>query len=288
MRLALFPVLFAVGMSSMAQAQSSIDRPKVAIDTVELEGTLLPEPIQERLVTSLTPREYDEDSDWIKEVNDIVGRAETEGWPDRENQGYIGFSFSARWKPLRREPGLLHVLVTVSVDEGQQKRLEKIEFRYVGDESVPPVFNSSDLRKLIPLEDGEIYNRDKYWAGISAMSRAYSERGFIDFNVMPTMELDQVNQTVSLVMDVNEGPQYRWGNVRVIGLDPNLETILRSKVTAGSPASPKLIRDFYQEYKSLLPVGASPESVKWESDAKRAIVDLTFDFSTPPSPPVHE
>ena len=104
----------------MARAQSSIDRPKVAIDIVELEGTLLPEPIQERLVTSLTPREYDEDSDWIKEVNDIVGRAETEGWPDRENQGYIGFSFSARWKPLRREPGLLHVLVTVSVDEGQE------------------------------------------------------------------------------------------------------------------------------------------------------------------------
>ncbi len=89
MRLALFPVLFAVGMSSVAQAQSSIDRPKVAIDTVELEGTLLPEPIQERLVTSLTQREYDEDSDWIKEVNEVVGRAETEGWPDRENQGYI-------------------------------------------------------------------------------------------------------------------------------------------------------------------------------------------------------
>ena len=43
------------------------------------------------------------------------------------------------------------------------------------------------------------------------MSRAYSERGSIDFNVMQTMELDQVNQTVSLVMDVNEGPQYRWG-----------------------------------------------------------------------------
>lgn len=288
MKLALFPVLFAVGMSSMALAQSSIDRPKVVIDAVELKGTLLPEAAQERLVTSLKQHEYEEDSDWVKDLEITVADAESEGWPDRENQGYLGFSVSAEWKPLRREQGMLHVLVTVCVNEGQQKRLDKIEFRYVKEQSVPPVFNSNDLRELIPLEDGEIYNRDKYWAGLSAMKRAYSDRGFIDFNVMPTMELDQVNQTVSLVMDVNEGPQYRWGNVRVIGLDPNLETILRSKVTAGSPASPKPIRDFYQEYKSLLPVGASPESVKWQSDAKRAIVDLTFDFSTPPSPPVHE
>jgi Surface antigen variable number repeat len=288
MKLALFPVLFAVGMSSMAQAQSSINRPKVVIDAIELKGTLLPEAVQERLVTSLKQHEYEEDSDWVKDLEVRVVRAESEGWPDRENQGYLGFSVSAEWKPLRREQGMLHVLVTVCVNEGQQKRLDKIEFRYVKEQSVPPVFNSNDLRKLIPLEDGEIYNRDKYWAGLSAIERAYNERGFIDFNIMQTMQLDDVNQTVSLVMDLNEGPQYRWGNVQVIGLDRNLETILRSRMTVGSPASPKLIRDFYQEYKSLLPVGASPETVKWQSDAKRAIVDLTFDFSTPPSPPVHD
>jgi hypothetical protein len=41
-------------------------------------------------------REYDEDSDWIQEVDDIVGRAETDGWPNRENQGYLGFCFSYR------------------------------------------------------------------------------------------------------------------------------------------------------------------------------------------------
>jgi hypothetical protein len=45
MKLALLPVLFAVGMSSMAQAQSSIDRPKVVIDAVELKETLLPEAV---------------------------------------------------------------------------------------------------------------------------------------------------------------------------------------------------------------------------------------------------
>jgi hypothetical protein len=74
----------------------------------------------------------------------------------------------------------------------------------------------------------------------------------------------------------------------VIGLDPKTETLLRALLTTGDPANPKLIRDFYQEYKSLLPVGASPDTVRWESDAQRAIVDLTFDFNTSSSRPVHD
>jgi hypothetical protein len=286
-KLALFPVIFGVGISPMGLAQSSFDRPKVAIDVVQLEGTLLPEAIQERLVASLKQREYDEDSEWIREVDDIVGRAETDGWADRENQGYLGFSYSAEWKPLRREPGLLHVSVSVHVNEGQQKRLKAIEFRYVGDRSGRPVLNTDALRKLIPLNDGEIYNGDNFFAGVSAVSRAYSERGFIDCTVTLTTELDQVNQTVSVVMDINEGPQYHWRDIRVTGLDPKTETLLRSRLAPGSPANPKLIRDFYEEYKSLLPVGVSPQTVKWESDAQRAIVDLTFGFTVPASAPVH-
>jgi hypothetical protein len=286
-KLVLFLIISAVGMSLVAEAQSSNDRPKVVIDEVELMGTLLPEPIQQRLVASLKQREYDEDSEWVNEIHDLVGRAETEGWPDRENQGYLGFSYSARWKPLRREPGLLHVFVSVRVNEGQPKRLKAIEFRYVGDRSGRPVLDPDDLRKLIPLNDGEIYNRDSYYAGLSAVSSAYNQRGFIDCTVAPTTQLDDVNQTVSIVIDVNEGSRYQWRDIRVTGLDPPIEALLRSRLTPGSPVNPKLIRDFYDEYKSLLPVGASPETVKWESDAQNAIVDLTFDFSTGASPPVH-
>jgi hypothetical protein len=48
---ALFGVMFAVGTPSMAQ--TPIERPKVAIDVVELEGSRLPEAVQERLVTFL-------------------------------------------------------------------------------------------------------------------------------------------------------------------------------------------------------------------------------------------
>ena len=284
-QLILLAVIFTLGVSPIAQAQSSIDRPKVAIDVVELEGTLLPKAVQEQLVASLKQREWDENSNWVADLEILVSGAETEGWPDRENHGYLGFSVGAWWKPLRREPGLLHVLVTINVNEGQQKRLDKIEFHYV-DHLWPPSLDSNDLRKLFPLNDGEIYNRDKYQAGLSAVIDAYAEQGFIDCTINQTIAVNDVNQTVALVMDITEGEKYRWGNIQVIGLDPTIETALRSRLATGSPVNRKLIRDFYQDHKSSLPVGASPETVKWDRDVQRAIVNLTFDFNTPPSQPV--
>jgi hypothetical protein len=95
----------------------------------------------------LKQREWQEGSDWVADLERIVIRAEEEGWPDRENQGYLGLSVSAWWKLLRREPGLLHVCVTIHVNEGHQKRLERIEFRWVDDRLRPPVFEANDLRK---------------------------------------------------------------------------------------------------------------------------------------------
>ena len=287
-QLSLFALIVVVETSAMAQVQSSVDRPKISIDVVELEGTRLPKATQEQLVTSLKQREWEENSDWVADLETMVIRAESEGWPDRENQGYLNFSVSASWKPLRREPGLLHVLVTVHVDEGQQKRLKKIEFRDVGGHLGPPVFDSNKLRKLIPLNDGEIYNRDKYHAGIDTVAATYKERGFIELTTNETLTVDDDNQTVTLVIDITEGKRFRWGNIQVIGLDPNIERILRARLPKDMPVNPKLIRDFYQEYKSSLPVGASPETVEWKRDPERATVDLTFDFSPPPSQAVHD
>jgi outer membrane protein assembly factor BamA len=281
-------VIFAAGTSAMGQARSPVERSKVIIDVVELEGTRLPKASQEELVTSLKQREWVEGADWIADLETMVVHAEEEGWPDRENQGYLGFSVSAWWKPLRREPGLLHVCVTVHVDEGHQKRLEKIEFRWVDDHLGPPVFEANDLRKLIPLKDGEIYSRDKYHAGVDAVATAYAERGFVGLTTYETLALDDDNHTVALVIEITEGVRYRWGNIQVSGLDPKIETILRARLPKDRPVNPKLIRDFYQEYKSSLPLGASPETVEWKHNPQRSTVDLTFDFSTPPAEAVHD
>ena len=41
-------------------------------------------------------------------------------------------------------------------------------------------------------------------------------------NVTPTIAIDDENQTISISMEITEDTRYRWGNVRVIGLDPKI------------------------------------------------------------------
>jgi outer membrane protein assembly factor BamA len=287
-QLSLFAVIFAAGTSAIPQTQKPVDHPKVVIEEVELEGSLLPKAAQEQLVISLKEREWEEGSEWVNDLELIVIRAEQEGWPDRENQGYLGFSVGAWWKPVWREPGLLHVQVTVNVNEGQPKRLEKIEFRWIDEHLGPPLFDPNELRKLVPLKDGEIYSRDKYQAGLSAVAGVYKERGFIECTITSNLATNDEKQIVALMLEINQDQRYYWGNIRVIGLSPELETILRARLAKDSVVNPKLIRDFYAEYKSLLPVGASPETTQWHRNETLAVVDITFDFSAAPTQVVHD
>jgi outer membrane protein assembly factor BamA len=282
MKFSLLPVLLV--LPSLG-AQVSADKSKIVIDDVDLQGAVhLPESTKRQLVVDLMYREYPENSEWVADVEDKAVRAEIESWPDRENQGYIGFSVGATFTTLRQEPGLRHVLVTIQVDEGQQRRLKEIGFRYVGTEPATASLDSVKLRKLIPLNDGELYNRDRFNAGLEAVSRTYHEQGFIDFACNVEMQSDDTGRSVAIFVELNEGKQYRWGNIQVIGLDPKVETLLKSQLKMGTPVNPKLINDFYRDNESLLPVGVSPQGVKWQRDAERATVDLTFNFSTPISP----
>lgn len=285
MKVSLLLVLLGFVMSSAIHAQVSTENSRIVVDDVDLQGAVhLPASVKRQLVSNLIHSEYSANSNWIADIEDKVGRAEIEGWPDRENQGYLGFSVQAQWKAILREPGLLHVRVTINLDEGRQKRLKEITFRYVGTHSVPPTIESVDLRKLVPLSDGEVYNRDRFWAGMEAVDRAYFELGFVDMTWNSESQADQENQTVAIVVDLNEGQRYTWGSIQVIGLEPRLETLLKSRLKPGSPANPKPIEDFYRDNQSLLPIGVSPKDVKWKRDAERATVDLTFDFRTPVSP----
>lgn len=265
-------------------AQVSADKSKIVIDDVDLQGAVhLPESAKRQLVVDLMNREYPENSEWVADVEDKAVRAETEGWRDRENQGYIGFSVGATFKTLRQEPGLRHVLVTIQLNEGKQKRLKGIAFRFVATQPSGPSFDTASLRKLIPLNDGEVYNRNKFYSGLDAVMQAYQDRGFVDFTSNVESQVDDATQTVEFVVELSEGKQYRWGNIQVVGPDPKLEMLLKTQLKMGSLVNPKLIEDFYRDNKSALPVGASPKNVIWQYDRERATVDLTFDLRGPSS-----
>ena len=55
--------------------------------------------------------------------------------------------------------------------------------------------------------------------GLEDLRKAYGEIGFINFTSAPDTQFDDENGLISLVIDVDEGKQFRIGSVKVLGLD---------------------------------------------------------------------
>jgi outer membrane protein assembly factor BamA len=274
MRMSLTAVFTFVG-APMSEEQVATECRKIVIDDCEVLGAAhMPQAAKEKLITSLKRRTYEEGSQWTVDVKDLVFEAEDKGWPEAANQGYWTFSTDVEWKPTREEPGVLHVFLTIRVNEGQPRTLKEITFTFVG----APVMDERALRALIPLKDGETYNVSRFRAGEQAILRAYQERGFIDLTTNDETRSDDENQTVAIVMELNTGPLYRVGLIQVRGLDQKTEVILRSLLKPGSVANPKIVEDFYRDNKTLLPASATPQQVEWLRGRDTATVNLNFDF----------
>ena len=297
--MALFPVVAypqatAPHTSAAVRAKSSSECRKLIIDAVRVRGAShLPDAVQAQLGAALHGQQVDECSQWTNDVEAKVLRLENEAWPQRESQGFMDMAVGVTWKLVDgsdaklaalRSASPLHVVVTVEVYEGRQKALSEIEFVTSGEYSVPPVtapiFDVVAMRQLIPLREGEPFRRDKLQEGLQALARAYGAKGFIDCSVGSSLEVDATNQTVRVVVNLDEGPRYRVGSVEVIGLDPATDALLRAQLPIGEPVDPRVVDKFFAVNRLRLPAGASPQTVSWQRDKQRAVVDFSFDFRT--------
>jgi outer membrane protein assembly factor BamA len=83
------------------------------------------------------------------------------------------------------------------------------------------LFPPDELRNLVPLEDGEIFSDEKIRDGIDAIARLYRSNGYLDFRLSIRRSNDE-HQSLSVVMELKQGPKYRVGDIRAVGGDPAL------------------------------------------------------------------
>lgn len=253
------------------EMEAKTPHPRAIIDAVRFEGaTHLPDSVREQLIASLKQHEFDRDSDWIGELQEVGIR---EAWLQ---QGYYRARVAAEAQRVGGDSTHERFSVTVHVDEGLQYRLGGT--RFVGETAFP----REELRKLIPLREGELFNVARIRESIEALRKMYASKGYIDFVAVPVTEVDDVGRRISLVMEVQEGPQFRVGRVEVFGLDPRMETLLRSKLKPGEPFNPEVVDDFYKENKSVLPADVSPQDMEIYRGVRNGTIDLVFDFRTCP------
>lgn len=267
--------------------QRKAEAPKqvVSIESVAFEGEFdWPKPIRAEITGKLKQSRFDASTDWVAEIKNQARAA-------LQDRGYFQSMLRATVKVLLDDPLQPRVSVTFKEDHLERFWLEEVHIRNAKENDPKLVFPRDQLRALIPIRSGEIFNTQKIRQGMDAMRRLYATKGYIDFTPNPSTDIDTPRHRISLTFELDEQKQFLIEKVEIFGLNPALERNLRSKVKLGDPLNWSLVEGFFKANKSVLPPEVSLGNVRVDRDLKKGTVELLFDFRPCPRydpPPIGE
>jgi outer membrane protein insertion porin family len=124
------------------------------------------------------------------------------------------------------------------ITEGEKTTIRSIDFRgnnVFSGARLRDVINTTQTNWLSFLRNSNIYDPDRVNADQELLRRFYLKNGYADFRILSaTVDLDRANNGFVLTISLDEGPQYRFGNVDVLSnvrdLDPNeLRSLIRGR-----------------------------------------------------------
>jgi Surface antigen variable number repeat len=250
--------------------------PRIVIDEVEFDGAShLPGVSRDQLIALLEDREFDDEPNWVAGPEEHV----REFWLDR---GYFKVRVTSSEKILTPDPTRRHAAAAFHVEEGPQYSLKDIHFQS-SDPAISLAFPPDQLRKLFPIQDGDILRTSGIRDGMEALKELYESKGYIDFTSEPVTDIDNASNQISLIFQLDQELQFRIGKIDFLGNRPQAESIVRSQMKVGDIFSERAVESFYEGNKSLLPAGASSRDLIASRSQETGTVNLTFDFRDCPN-----
>jgi len=242
--------------------------PQVSVAEVNFIGDLhLPIEDRDEVVSSIKQ---------LHQVNDIVDEALERvryGW---ENHGYFKVHVQGEAKILSANSRGRLVALDVRVDEGQQYRLSGISFQ-----RNHAISDVATLRSFFPINDGDVLSREKIATGLENLRKAYAHLGYRNFTAVPGTGFDDVNQSIYLVIDLDEGKRFHIGSVNVWGLDEASATRILNAIPtpAGGVYDSQLYEAFLMRYASMMPECTCERALNAiVTDARTGMVTINLDF----------
>jgi outer membrane protein assembly factor BamA len=202
-----------------------------------------------------------------------------------------------------------HVFLTFHINEGTKRWLKEIRFSEKGstisdlemsisesrtrhasnsllnqNDASPnprslPAFSLDQLRRLIPIRDGDVFSTTKLYEGVDALETLYKSEGYAEFSVTPTIALDDKDHSASVTVELDEGEQFHVGKVEALGIDAAFAERLQVALPKGEIFHRTALDT---ALKSVLP-DAPANRVRLNEHKREATVDITIDLR--PCPP---
>jgi outer membrane protein assembly factor BamA len=117
------------------------------------------------------------------------------------------------------------VSVTIPVDEGLVYSWN--DAAWTGNQVLP----ATELADALAMKTGEVADGLKIDNGLKAVRRAYGRKGYLGVRMKDAMTFDDATRRVTYEFTINEGPQFRMGNLIINGLAPADTQSLKEKWT---------------------------------------------------------
>jgi outer membrane protein insertion porin family len=117
-----------------------------------------------------------------------------------------------------------HMLLLIKIDEGPQYKVSTIDAQ--GD----LIEGKEDLLSMVNLAPDKVFSREKLRNGVGAITDVYADQGYAYANVTPLTRVDDEARTISIVLDIEQGPQVTVERINITGNTKTRDKVIRREM----------------------------------------------------------
>lgn len=138
------------------------------------------------------------------------------------NQGYLEFNIDSTQVSIT--PDKKDIYITVNITEGQKYKISEVKL--AGDTIIP----EDELKKLIQLQAGDTFSREKVTQTSKAISDRLSDEGYAFSNVNPVPEVNKEEHTAAFTFFVDPGKKVYIRRINIVGNTRTRDEVVRREV----------------------------------------------------------
>jgi len=200
--------------------------------------------------------------------------------PLYEARGKVRVAFPKIVTEPSKYPDVVGVSLTVTVDEGPLYKLGAVRFTGAA------AHQAKELEDLVKWRKDETINFNEIKAGLNRIVKRYKTTGYLHAAARADRTIDDQEHTVDLAVNVDAGPEFKYGALEIRGLDVISEPAIRKMWGAkeGKPFDAEYPDAFLKDVREqglFDNLGDTSAQTKVNEDSKTVDVTLIFLGSKP-------
>jgi outer membrane protein insertion porin family len=168
-----------------------------------------------------------EESDWYKILSTNDNYDPDRLTFDREmlrryyvSHGYADFRVVSAVAELTADRRSFYI--TFTLDEGDKYKFGKVEIQSGIRELTP-----AELRPLVKIQSGDVYNADLIQKAIDALTNAAGTKGYAFAQVHPRIARDRDHKAIDVILKIDQGPRVYIEKINIVGNTHTLDKVIR-------------------------------------------------------------